>query len=139
MRHAEFGVIVPVGIVAALYSILVGSFEDVALALGRTWYRGDVLTRVWYWTILSGLGALFCAYFAVKARFTLIRILASFMAVGLASRVVMTWSSPTTHVRSIAVLRLLVSGVFLFGCYFYVRRWQRETPSDESEPQRLKS
>ena len=91
MRHAEFGVIVPVGIVAALYSILVGSFEDVALALGRTWYRGDVLTRVWYWTILSGLGALFCAYFAVKARFTLIRILASFMAVGLASRVVMTW------------------------------------------------
>ena len=130
MRDAEIGVIVPIGIVATLVSLAVGSVDDVFLALGRIGSHADFLTRLWYGTLLPGLGVLFCAYFSVKARFTVVRILALLMSIGMASRVAMTWSPPAGNRRYIALLRLLVSGTFVFVCWLYDHRLQSELQAD---------
>jgi hypothetical protein len=139
MRHTEIVFIVPIGMVATLVSLAVGGFDDVLLALRGSSSHTGFLTRLWYGTALPGAGALFCAYFSLKARFTLIRIVALLTSIGMASRVAMTWGQSATHIRSIALLRLLVSGAFVLVCWLYGRRFQSEAQPAEPRAAMVRS
>lgn len=131
LRHAEFGVIVPVGIAATMVSLTVGAFGDVLRLVGSG-LREDFLTRIWYGTLLPSVGALFCAFFSVKARFVLIRLFALLTAIGMASRVAMSWCLLTENIRLISAIRLAVTAAFVFVCWFYGRGLHLDSETTEA-------
>src|SRR5258708_14460395 len=107
------------------------AFDDLTLALGWQAHVG-FLGRLWYQTVLPGVATLFCAYFCLKARFIVVQILALLTAVGMGSRVFMTWNPPIHGIRYIAALRLLISGAFAFVIWWFDRGFRAQSGAERT-------
>jgi hypothetical protein len=136
MRHAEFNFIVPFGMVATILALFVGAATDLLAIIGFGSRNNDMASvlyqKVLYGTVLSGVAALFCIFFTFKARFLALRLLAPLTALGMASRVAMTWR-PSENIRLIMVFRLIVSSALGICCWLYDRRFQSEQLERERE------